>query len=208
MSSSHEPCRNKGEPDENNVQRVRKISRRADNGENKACAFLGKFNSAMGQSALNRFPPELVKTVVDNLPRADLPAARFLNEQFSSIAAPRLFSSVPLWISINSLQNLADLAAHSHLRGYVQEIVFSPLRLIDYKDENKYLSRVKTCLEYGCDSVTSTALHYGRHRSAYRAFIDAQRYLSEGWPDLCSPCCSSNANSGGRAGCEDPGSHS
>ena len=134
----------------------------------------------MVNPGLSSFPPELVKKIVDYLPRADLPAARFMNKQFKAIANPRLFDTIPLWISQKSLESLTDLSNHLELRLYVERIVFSPLQLVEHKQEAKYFSKVKTALEYYTDSLCSVALQFCKHRSAYRAYIDAQRYLAEG----------------------------
>ena len=133
----------------------------------------------MAHSALSCFPPELVKQIVDYLPRSDLPATRFLNKQFDYAANPRLFRTIPVWISVKSLENLAHLSHHP-FRGYVTEIVFSPLRLRDHKKDSKHLSKVKSLLEHETDSMSQVALRFARYQSAYRAFIEAQRYLAEG----------------------------
>lgn len=134
----------------------------------------------MGQSTLNNAPPEIGKEILSYLPRADLPATRLVNKQLASLAAPRLFQKIPLWLSIKSLESLTHLSYHSSLRGYVEEIVFSPLRLIEHKDQSKYLQTVKTVVEVGSDSMSSVALQYGKQQSAYYSFIEAQRYLAEG----------------------------
>ena len=144
----------------------------------------------MAQSALSRFPTEIVKAILDNLPRADLPAARFVNKRFSCAAAPRLFSIIPLWISLKSLENLTDLSIHFHLPNYVEEIVFSPLRIIDHENKSEYFMKVERALNYESNSMNSVALQLGRHRSAYHALIEAQRYLAEGKIYLRSSCAS------------------
>ena len=114
------------------------------------------------------------------LPRPDLPAARFLNKQLKAIAAPRLFDTIPLWISLKSLESLTSLSKHPEPSSYVEKIVFSPLRLKDHKQDSKYLSKVRTVLGYDTNSLDSVALQYCRYKAAYRAFIEAQRYLDEG----------------------------
>ena len=134
----------------------------------------------MANPGLSSIPPELVKQIVDDLPRVDLPAARFINKQFKAIAAPLLFNTIPLWISQRSLESLTDLSNHPELSFYVEHIVFSTLQLVEHKQEAGYLSKVKTALEYYTESLCSVALQFCKHRSAYRAYIEAQRYLAEG----------------------------
>ena len=133
----------------------------------------------MGQLTPHTLPPELVQLILDALPRADLPSARLVNKTFASVAALRLFQKIPLWISIRSLESLNDLSTNPHLRGYVEEIVFSPLWINDLYRSSPF-AKVRAALEYELDSLNTVALRLGKYRAAYRAFNEAQRYLSEG----------------------------
>ena len=143
--------------------------------------------AAVARSGIHSIPTEIVKSIVDYLPRADLPATRFISKEFNSVASPCLFQIVPLWLSIKNLDNLTTLSHHP-FRIYVEEIIFSPLRVQEYgKEESQVLMEVKSYLEFESDSMSQIALRYGKYRSAYRAFADAQQYLAEG--ALCSLSC-------------------
>ena len=134
----------------------------------------------MASSALNRFPAEIVRTILADVPNADFPAARLLGKNFANIATPRLFSSIPLWISLKSLENLTNIASHAQLRLYVKEIVFSPLRVIEHEDESEYFSGIEEALEYEPDPANAVALRIGEHMASYHGYIGAQEYLAKG----------------------------
>ncbi|KAG6994057.1 hypothetical protein G7Y79_00047g082830 [Physcia stellaris] len=131
-----------------------------------------------------RLPPELVKTILNDLSREDLFSARFLCKGFAAVAAERLFAAIPLWINLKSLNAITGLSQSPHLRGYVQHIVFSTLRFFEHEDEAAYLARVKHELELRTDSLNTTALEYGKHMAAYHASLKAQQYLAEENRDL------------------------
>lgn len=133
----------------------------------------------MGRPTLHTLPPELVQVIFEALPRADLPSARLVNKTFASVAAPRLFQKIPLWISIRSLESFIELATSPHLRGYVEEIVFSPLSIKDLQ-ESKHFAKVRLALEHETDSLNTVALRLGKYRAAYRAYNKAREYLFEG----------------------------
>ena len=82
-------------------------------------------------------------------------------------------------MSIRSLESLNNLATNLGLRGYVEEIVFSPLWLYDL-NESKHFAKVQASLEHETDSLNAVALRLGKYRAAFRAYTEAQRYLSEG----------------------------
>ena len=134
----------------------------------------------MGRPTLENVPLEIWREILDFLPRADLPAVRLVKSQFAADAAPRLFQKIPLWISIKSLESLTHLSYHPSLRGYVEEIVFSPLQVTRHEDESTYFATVKAALVARSDSMSLFSLQYGKHSSAYRSYIEAQRYLAEG----------------------------
>lgn len=134
----------------------------------------------MAPSALSRFPAEMIEAIVEDVPKADLPSVRFLGRKFSEIAAPKLFSAIPLWTSIKSLKNLTNLASHTQLREYVKEIVFSPLRFIEQEDGSAYFAGIKEALEYEYESASITSLRYGQHQTSYHGYIKAQKYLEKG----------------------------
>ena len=138
----------------------------------------------MSSSALSRFPAEIVQQIVADVPNADLPAARLLGKNFSNIAAPRLFSAIPLWISLKSLNNLTNLASQPQLRGYVKEVVFSPLRIIEHENEKNYISAIEDAFEYELDSSNARTLQIAEHMASYRGYLGAQQYLAKGMSNL------------------------
>ena len=63
---------------------------------------------------MERLPPELLREIVDIIAapdtyesRVDLGTFRLLGRQYAPVAAPLLFHTVPLWISLKNLQSLA-----------------------------------------------------------------------------------------------------
>ena len=129
-------------------------------------------------ATMNRLSLELIRFIVEEVPGEDLENLRLVNKIFADVAAPRLFEAIPVWIGIRSLERLTALSEHPQLSRYPKEIIFSPLRFIEYKDDKVYRAKVQEWFEYQPCSLSSHALAVGRHMSAYRSYIEAQRYLS------------------------------
>ena len=71
---------------------------------------------------MDRLPPELLTKIVDHTGtdddhgcRRELKGIRFLTRSLSNIATARLFRTLPLWISQQSLQNLKDVSEHPQM---------------------------------------------------------------------------------------------
>ena len=69
-----------------------------------------------------RLPRELLEIVVSSIgtgddyaSREDLKSLRLVTKTLTEIAAVPLFRTLPLWISLKSLQNLSDIADHPQL---------------------------------------------------------------------------------------------
>ncbi|CAF9935069.1 MAG: hypothetical protein ALECFALPRED_006233 [Alectoria fallacina] len=133
---------------------------------------------------MNQLSLELIRFIVEEVPGEDLENLRLVNKIFADLAAPRLFEAIPVWIGIRSLERLTALSEHPQLSRYPKEIIFSPLRFIDYKDDKVYRAQVQEWFEYQPYSLSSHALAIGRHMSAYRSYIEAQRYLSSKATDV------------------------
>ena len=134
----------------------------------------------MAYSALSRCPAEILKAIIEDVPNTDLPAVCLLNKKFSILAAPKLFSSIPLWIGLKSLGNLTNLASHTQLRVHVKEIVFSPVRIIEPKDAGVYFADVEEAWEYELDSASAVTLRLGELLASYHGYLAAQEYLAIG----------------------------
>ena len=111
----------------------------------------------------SHLPIEILNVILDQIPRHDLLQARYISKAFAIAASPRLFETIPLWLSQYSLQALTGLSQHPQLRLYVKEIVFSPLSFIDAEHEDVYLS----------------SLEYARHFSMFKQFESAYRLYRE-----------------------------
>lgn len=71
---------------------------------------------------MDRLPLEIIKMVVEYIDteddwavREDLKSLRLVTRQLSDLVTPSLFRTIPLWISLQSLQNLSDIAEHPYL---------------------------------------------------------------------------------------------
>lgn len=133
---------------------------------------------------MNRLPLEVLRFIVEEVPYGSLENLRLVNKTLAAAGAPRLFEAIPVWIGIKSLERLTALSEHPQLSQYPKEIIFSPLRFIDYKDDKVYRAKVQDWLEYQPSSLSSHALAIGRRMSAYRSYIEAQRYLSSEATDV------------------------
>ena len=135
----------------------------------------------MAPPSLTSLPPEILTIITSCLPREDLLAARFISKIiFVDAAAPRLFRIIPLWISLKSLESLTSLALHSPLAVHVDEIGFSPIQINDEGYKSSQLAEIKKSIEFRTDSISSAGLLYGKYKSAFYSYTDAQRHLFEG----------------------------
>ena len=71
---------------------------------------------------LDRLPAELLHNILqrlapsdDNVHRLALRNLRLMNRLLADLAAPLLFDTIPLWLSLQSLTNLSRLSEHEHL---------------------------------------------------------------------------------------------
>ena len=69
----------------------------------------------------SRLPAETLNKIIDEvavyddyLSRADLRSLRLSCRRLAILAASRLFETIPLWISIHSLENLAAISEHPY----------------------------------------------------------------------------------------------
>ena len=127
---------------------------------------------------MNRFPQELLRLIIEDVDPESLEPLRLVNKAFAAAVAPFLFEVIPLWIGVRSLERLTSISEHPQLSQYPKEIIFSPVRFIDYGDDIVYKDTVKDWLEYQPASLSVHALAMVKHMSAYRSYIEAQRLLS------------------------------
>ena len=127
---------------------------------------------------MDRFPQELLRFIVEDVPYESLEPLRLVNRAFAAAAAPFLFEVIPLWISVRSLERLTAISEHPQLSQYPKQIIFSPLRFIDYESHALYRAKVKDWLEYQPASLSILSLTLAKHMSAYCSYIEAQRFLS------------------------------
>ncbi len=127
---------------------------------------------------MDRFPQELLRLIVEDVDYNSLEPLRLVNKAFAAAAAPFLFEVIPLWIGVRSLERLTSISEHPQLSQYSRRIFFSPIRFIDYGDDNAYKDEVKDWLESQTASPSIHALTIAKHMSAYRSYIEAQRLLS------------------------------
>ena len=133
---------------------------------------------------MDRLPQELLRSIADNVDYTDLEPLRLVNQGLAAAAAPRLFEAIPLWIGVRSLERLTAISEHPQLSRYPKQIIFSPVRFIDYGDDTQYRNKVKDWLEYQPASLSMHTLTMAKHMSAYRSYIEAQRLLSSEYVDV------------------------
>lgn len=112
---------------------------------------------------METLPRELVRAIIRDQSREDLHNVRLVNRIFAAEASPFLFHTVPVWISLKSLDHFTCLSEHPILSQYVEKVVFSPLRFVEYKDEAAYQASVRDAMEYQPESLSGHALKLGRH---------------------------------------------
>lgn len=127
---------------------------------------------------MDRFPQELIREIVEYVDYESLEPLRLVNKAFAAAAAPFLFEVIPLWIGVRSLERLTAISEHPQLSQYPKQIIFSPMRFIEYEADAHYRDNVKDWLEYQLASLSMHTLTMAKHMSAYRSYIEAQRVLS------------------------------
>lgn len=127
---------------------------------------------------MDKLPRELLRELLQYLPRSDLPSVRLLTRTLAVEAEPFLFHTIPLWIELKSLEALTGVSEHPRLSQYVQEITFSPIRFIEHEDRSLYQAGVRDSLEYETASLSSHILRLGHHMAAYDSFRAGQHYLA------------------------------
>ena len=133
---------------------------------------------------MDKLPRELLREVLQYLPRSDLPSVRLLTRTLAAEAEPFLFHTIPLWIELKSLEALTGISEHPRLSQYVKEIVFSPLRFLEHEDRSLYQAGVRDSLEYQSASLSSHILRLGHHMAAYDSFRAGQHYLAANCSDV------------------------
>lgn len=128
--------------------------------------------------AMDRFPQELLRLIVEDVDYESLEPLRLVNKAFAAAAAPLLFEVIPLWIGVRSLERLTAISEHPQLSHYPKQIIFSPMRFVEYEADAHYSDKVKDWLEYQPASLSMHTLTMAKHMSAYRSYIEAQRLLS------------------------------
>ena len=132
------------------------------------------------QSAMDRLPQELLLLIAHEVPYESLEPLRLVNKAFAAAAAPGLFKSIPIWINVSSMERLTAISEHPQLSKYPKEIFFSPISFIDYENETLYEDKIKDVLKqrHPHRSHSMRALALAKHMSAYRGYIEMQRFLS------------------------------
>ena len=133
---------------------------------------------------MDKLPPELLRQLLQYLPRSDLPSVRLLTRTLAVEAEPFLFHTIPLWIELKSLEALTSISEHPRLSQYVKEVEFSPLRFIEHEDRSLYQAGVRDSLEYQPASLSSHILRLGHHMAAYDSFRAGQHYLATNSSDV------------------------
>lgn len=129
-------------------------------------------------SPLEKFPRELLHDIVNTLPRQDLFRVRLVSRTLATAAASSLFQTIPVWLGLKSLQRFKAISEHSQLSQYVKEVVFSPLRFVDYGSADQYLEEVRNLASHGSSWEDFQALLSASHIAAYKSYIKTQRHLS------------------------------
>ena len=129
---------------------------------------------------MDRLPQELSHQIAGYVEYDRLENLRLVSKAFAAAAAPFLFQDIKVWIGLRSLQRLTAISEHPQLSQYPRRIFFSPLRFIDYQNDEQYKDRIVNLLERQEVRVSRNvgALIQARHMSAYRSYIQAQRLLT------------------------------
>ena len=130
---------------------------------------------------MDRLPQELLRLIVQDVPYESLEPLRLVNKAFATAAAPALFKSIPIWISVRSLERLTAISEHPQLHKYPKEIFVSPFSFIDYENDILYEDKIQDFLEHKHQYLSHSmrALALAKHMSSYRSYIEMQRVLSK-----------------------------
>ena len=128
-------------------------------------------------SPLEKFPRELLYGIMSILPRQDLFRVRLVSKTFAAAAASSLFQTVPVWLGLTSLDQFKAISEHPRLSQHVKEIVFSPLRFIDYGSAEQYLDQTRNLASHRSWDDFQILTSAG-HIAVYEGYIEAQRHLS------------------------------
>lgn len=129
-------------------------------------------------SPLEKFPRELLLDIMNILPRQDLFRVRLVSKTLAAAAASSLFEKIPVWLGLKSLERFKAISEHSQLSQCVKEIVFSPLRFIDYGSADQYLDQTRSLASHRSSWEDFQILTSAGHIAAYKSYIETQRHLS------------------------------
>ncbi len=128
-------------------------------------------------SPLEKFPRELLHNILSTLPRPDLFHVRLVCKTLATTAAFSLFQAIPVWLGLKSLKQFKAISEHPQLSQHVKEIVFSPLRFIDYGTAEQYRDQIRNLAGHQSREDIQ-ALNSAAHTTAYERYIEEQRRLS------------------------------
>ena len=129
-------------------------------------------------SPLEKLPRELLYNIVNALSRQDLFRVRLVSRTFATAATSPLFQTIPVWLGLKSLEQFKAISEHPELSKHVREIVFSPLRFIDYGTAEQYLTQTRDLASRQASHKDLQILTSESHKTAYEKYIKAQRRLS------------------------------
>lgn len=129
-------------------------------------------------SPLEKFPREILLDIMKTLPRQDLFRVRLVSKTLAAAAASSLFEKIPVWLGLKSLERFKAISEHSQLSQYTKEIVFSPLRFIDYGNADQYLDQTRNLASHRSSWEDFQVLTSAGHIAAYKSYIEKQRDLS------------------------------
>lgn len=131
-------------------------------------------------------PQEILAFIIKNIhAQQDLQSIRLVNRQLAATATPFLFSTIPVWLGLKSLEVLTSLSDHPQLAHHVKTLVISPLRFIEHQDASIYEPSIRSWLvhHYPSSSV-SHDLMLASCMTAYEMYIKRQRILGAKSLDL------------------------
>ena len=132
----------------------------------------------LSYSSLEKLPRELLYHIISTVPRQDLFCVRLVSKIFAAAAASSLFQTIPVWLGLKSLEQFKAISEHPRLSQHVKEIVFSPLRFIDYGSSEQYLEQMRSLVNHRFSWEDFQALTSAGNITAYERYIKAQRHLS------------------------------
>ncbi|KAG8530198.1 uncharacterized protein KY384_004698 [Bacidia gigantensis] len=134
-------------------------------------------------ASLDRLPPELINKIVDLIeepdkcPQKHLSRLRLVTRALNAVATPRVFAVMPLWIGLQSLTYLDNVAKRSKLSKFVTKIAFDPIRMIVDYDEEELRGKMKDYFECRKDRLNDSAFALGRYLSSRKDYASKQRFL-------------------------------